>query len=120
DLPRLPTLDDRTLAQMLAELDGDDPGPVGDPSSVGGPAPVGDPAIGGDPASSAPTADPAGPTAAGSGPTAAGSGPTATRPVAATGRIPTPSERPLRLVEHPGGPVGYWAARGPVRSRSSA
>jgi hypothetical protein len=147
DLPRLPMLDDQTLAQMLAELDGDDEAP-GDSNAVG------EPAIGGERQPSVPTADPAADLSAdlSADPSAdsaaspaepsevrAGNGSpvsetprshtpsTAHTPVTAhtpstghapstghTGHTPAPSERPLRLVEHPGGPVGYRAARGPV------
>lgn len=145
-LPKPPTLDDRSLAQMLAELEGDDADLVGDGNPVDespavAPDAQSDPTA--DVGSSQPTADvkPAEPTADPCGPTAkpgdpgdsavptadpAFSKPQPVRdrpvrdrparnlPVPLTGQ--TPAEPPLRLVEHPGSPVGYRSVRGPVSS----
>jgi hypothetical protein len=102
DLPRLPTLDDESLAQMLAELDGDEPALDGGEASLGRES------------ETAPTADPA----ASDSPASVSAEPAAGPPVE---RAPGPADRPLRLVEHPGGPVGYRSARGPAsRSRIGA
>lgn len=88
DLPRLPTLDDQSLAQLLAELDGEEPGLVGDPET-------------------APAAEPMAPAAE---PSPTPVEPSVERAVElsveravepSVERAPTPAERPLRLVEHP-------------------
>lgn len=131
DLPRLPALDDRTLARMLAELEGDDAGLVDGESS--------DPRV--DRAAADPTAAPSAELTVDSAPPPSAPPPNAPRPNAPRPNAPTPNApppnaptplarnptppsspgpaadlpgRPLRLVEHPAGPVGYRPARGPA------
>lgn len=128
-LPRPPTLDARTLERMLAELEPDEPQGSGAGERDASPKPGGaspDPA--GAVAESMPVAEsePVAESSPAAGPGLADRtrsvsppaepdrarqlGPSRVFGMQDRDREQERAERPLRLVEHPGGPVGHWPA----------